>query len=96
MFNHIIVDNRRVRRKRKLIIDEQKSITSEQMKIQMSDTSAIVMPLDLAPPTKKLMYWKETGGVDKLCGMTARRMYAAPLIKVQMYYVLQYPSFYYL
>ena len=48
----------------------------------MSDTSAIVMPLDLAPPTKKLMYWKETGGVDKLCGMTARRMYSAPLIKV--------------
>lgn len=57
---------RKVRKKRKLVIDEQKAIASETMKLQLSDTSDIVTTLDLAPPTKKLMHWKETGGVEKL------------------------------
>ncbi|KAK3578414.1 hypothetical protein CHS0354_035615 [Potamilus streckersoni] len=54
------------KRKRKLVVDEQKGIQSETMKLQLSDTSDIVTTLDLAPPTKKLMLWKETGGVEKL------------------------------
>ncbi|KAK7092150.1 hypothetical protein V1264_009746 [Littorina saxatilis] len=54
------------KRKRKLIVDEQKGIPSETMKLQLSDTTDIVTTLDLAPPTKKLMHWKETGGVEKL------------------------------
>ncbi|XP_050412571.1 double-strand-break repair protein rad21 homolog isoform X1 [Patella vulgata] len=54
------------KRKRKLIVDEQKGIPSETMKLQLSVTSDIVTTLDLAPPTKKLMHWKETGGVEKL------------------------------
>jgi hypothetical protein len=36
------------------------------MKAQLSDTSDIVATLDLAPPTKRLMQFKETGGVEKL------------------------------
>lgn len=36
------------------------------MKTQMQDTSEIVTQLDLAPPTKRLMRMKETGGLDKL------------------------------
>ncbi|XP_028966864.1 double-strand-break repair protein rad21-like protein 1 [Galendromus occidentalis] len=58
-------------RKRKLIIDEVKNISGEEMKAQLSDTSDIVTTLDLAPPTKRLMHWKETGGVDKLLSLPA-------------------------
>jgi cohesin complex subunit SCC1 len=42
------------------------------MKLQLSDTSDIISTLDLAPPTKKLMHWKETGGVEKLFSLPAR------------------------
>lgn len=42
------------------------------MKNQLSDTSDIVTTLDLAPPTKRLMHWKETGGVEKLFALPAR------------------------
>lgn len=60
------------KRKRKLIVDEQKGIPSETMKLQLSDTTDIVTTLDLAPPTKKLMHWKETGGVEKLFALPGR------------------------
>jgi cohesin complex subunit SCC1 len=63
---------RKAKRKRKLIVDEQKGIPSETMKLQLSDTSEIVTTLDLAPPTKKLMHWKETGGVEKLFALPGR------------------------
>merc|ERR1712013_92952 len=52
----------RTKRKRKLIVDEVKAISGEEMKGQLSDTGDIVTTLDLAPPTKRLMHWKETGG----------------------------------
>jgi len=47
-------------------VDEIKAIAGEEMKAQLSDTSDIVATLDLAPPTKRLMQFKETGGVEKL------------------------------
>lgn len=47
-------------------MDEIKAIAGEEMKAQLSDTSDIVATLDLAPPTKRLMQFKETGGVEKL------------------------------
>ncbi|XP_035224578.1 double-strand-break repair protein rad21 homolog isoform X1 [Stegodyphus dumicola] len=56
----------KAKRKRKLIVDEVKNISGEEMKSQLSDTTDIVTTLDLAPPTKRLMHWKETGGVEKL------------------------------
>ena len=65
---------RRTKRKRKLVIDEQKGIPSETMKMQLSDTSEIIATLDLAPPTKKLMHWKETGGVEKLFALPGRSL----------------------
>jgi len=43
--------------KRKLIVDEVKAISGE---AQLSDIIDIVTTLDLAPPTKRLMHWKET------------------------------------
>lgn len=43
-----------------------KAITGEEMKAQLTDFSDTMATLDLAPPTKKLMRLKETGGVDRL------------------------------
>jgi len=71
-----------VRKKRRLVIDELKSIASETMKMQLSDTSEIVSTLDLAPPTKKLMHWKETGGVEKLFAFPGRQIVSKKLSRV--------------
>lgn len=71
-----------MRKKRRLVIDELKSIASETMKLQLSDTSEIISTLDLAPPTKKLMHWKETGGVEKLFAFTGRQIVSRKLSRV--------------
>ncbi|EDV33970.1 uncharacterized protein Dana_GF20565 [Drosophila ananassae] len=70
----------RAKRKRKLIIDEVKNISGEEMKAQLADTSDILTTLDLAPPTKRLMYWKETGGVEKLFSLPSRSIPARSLV----------------
>ena len=67
--------------KRKLIVDEVKAISGEEMKAQLSDTTDIVTTLDLAPPTKRLMHWKETGGVEKLFALPGRTLNSRPLFK---------------
>ncbi|KAK6031392.1 Rad21 / Rec8 like protein [Ostertagia ostertagi] len=56
----------RRRRRRRLIIDEQKNISGEEMKSNMADYSDTLQPLDLAPPTRRLMRLKESGTVEKL------------------------------
>ena len=66
----------RRQRKRKLVVDDIKAITGEGMKAQLSDSSDIVTTLDIAPPTKRLMHWKETGGVDELFTLPGRRLFA--------------------
>ncbi|XP_011306695.1 double-strand-break repair protein rad21 homolog [Fopius arisanus] len=71
----------KAKRKRKLIVDEVKNISGEEMKAQLSDTSDIVTTLDLAPPTKRLMHWKETGGVEKLFALPGRSIPARVLFK---------------
>ena len=76
---------RKAKRKRKLVIDDQKGIASETMKLQLSDTGDIVTTLDLAPPTKKLMHWKETGGVEKLFALSGRPMISKRITKVSVY-----------
>lgn len=72
----------KTKRKRKLIVDEVKNISGEEMKAQLSDTSDIVITLDLAPPTKRLMHWKESGGVEKLFALSGRPIPARVLFKV--------------
>lgn len=71
----------KAKRKRKLIVDEVKNISGEEMKNQLANTSDIVTTLDLAPPTKRLMSWKETGGVEKLFGLPAREIPARCLFQ---------------
>ncbi|XP_026688757.1 double-strand-break repair protein rad21 homolog [Diaphorina citri] len=72
----------KTKRKRKLIVDEVKNISGEEMKAQLSDTSDIVITLDLAPPTKRLMHWKESGGVEKLFALPGRPIPARALFKM--------------
>ncbi len=55
-----------MKRRRKLIVDEQKAISGEDMKAQLASAGDTTSALDLAPPTKKLMCWKETGTSDKM------------------------------
>uniref|UniRef100_F1KXI4 Double-strand-break repair protein rad21 n=1 Tax=Ascaris suum TaxID=6253 RepID=F1KXI4_ASCSU len=71
------------KRKRRLIIDEQKNISGDEMKANMADYRDTLQPLDLAPPTKKLMRLKESGNVERLFnnpGCASLR--AAPLLKL--------------
>lgn len=79
----------KAKRKRKLIVDEVKNISGEEMKAQLSDTSDIITTLDLAPPTKRLMHWKETGGVEKLFALPGRPIPARVLFKVIIFYVIR-------
>lgn len=51
------------------------------MKNQLANTSDIVTTLDLAPPTKRLMFWKETGGVEKLFALPSRELPNTTLFK---------------
>jgi len=71
----------RRQRKRKLIVDDIKAITGEGMKAQLSDSQDIVTTLDIAPPTKRLMHWKETGGVEELFSLPGRKLRAVMLNK---------------
>lgn len=78
-----IVKETKAKRKRKLIVDSVKELDSKTIRAQLSDYSDIVTTLDLAPPTKKLMMWKETGGVEKLFSLPAQPLWNARLLKVR-------------
>lgn len=77
-----LVKETKAKRKRKLIVDSVKELDSKTIRAQLSDYSDIVTTLDLAPPTKKLMMWKETGGVEKLFSLPAQPLWNARLLKV--------------
>ncbi len=84
----------RHKRKRKLIVDEVKNISGEEMKSQLSDTTDIVTTLDLAPPTRRLMHWKETGGVEKLFALPGRPIPARSLFRVTKGFIFKLFGFY--
>ncbi|XP_052371424.1 double-strand-break repair protein rad21 homolog A-like, partial [Oncorhynchus keta] len=79
----ITVKETKAKRKRKLIVDNLKELDSKSIRAQLSDYSDIVTTLDLAPPTKKLMMWKETGGVEKLFSLPAQPLWNGKLLKVR-------------
>ncbi|XP_036395040.1 double-strand-break repair protein rad21 homolog A-like [Megalops cyprinoides] len=78
----ITVKETKAKRKRKLIVDSVKELDSKTIRAQLSDYSDIVTTLDLAPPTKKLMMWKETGGVEKLFTLPAQPLWNTRLLKM--------------
>ncbi|XP_064160413.1 double-strand-break repair protein rad21-like protein 1 isoform X2 [Anguilla rostrata] len=59
-------DRKRVKRKRTLLVDRVKELSNEEIRDQLTDTSDLLCPMDMAPPTRKLMEWKEMGSVHKL------------------------------
>lgn len=79
-----LVKETKAKRKRKLIVDSLKELDSKTIRAQLSDYSDIVTTLDLAPPTKKLMMWKETGGVEKLFSLPAQPLWNSRLLKVRL------------
>uniref|UniRef100_A0A8C7FXT2 RAD21 cohesin complex component b n=1 Tax=Oncorhynchus kisutch TaxID=8019 RepID=A0A8C7FXT2_ONCKI len=78
----ITVKETKAKRKRKLIVDNLKELDSKTIRAQLSDYSDIVTTLDLAPPTKKLMMWKETGGVEKLFSLPAQPLWNSRVLKM--------------
>jgi cohesin complex subunit SCC1 len=52
------------------------------MKAQLSDTTDIVGVLELAPPTRRLMHLKETGGIEKLFSFSATSIFSKTLQQV--------------
>ncbi|XP_054580228.1 double-strand-break repair protein rad21-like protein 1 isoform X2 [Eptesicus fuscus] len=57
---------KRKNKKRKLLIDPVKEISSITMHKQLTFFADTLMVLELAPPTQRLMMWKTRGGVDTL------------------------------
>ncbi|KAM8776503.1 double-strand-break repair protein rad21-like protein 1 [Rhynchonycteris naso] len=53
-------------KKRKLLIDPVKEISSKIMHRQLTSFADTLMVLELAPPTQRLMMWKKKGQVDTL------------------------------
>lgn len=56
----------RPKKKRRLIVDEQKNISGDEMKANMANYRDTLQPLDLAPPTRRLMRLREMSSAEKL------------------------------
>ncbi|XP_006274319.2 double-strand-break repair protein rad21-like protein 1 isoform X1 [Alligator mississippiensis] len=67
------------KRKRKLLVDVVKELSSKTIQKQLSNYTDTETVLDLAPPTKRLMKWKKSGGVHKLLSRATE-----PLINVEL------------
>ncbi|KAK3738843.1 hypothetical protein QZH41_015053 [Actinostola sp. cb2023] len=77
----IVQKGRRSRRKRKLIVDEDKILSTDAIKSQLSDTADIVKHAMLAPPTKRRMKLKTKSMVDQLFSVPGLDLLASPLIE---------------
>ncbi|XP_039353215.1 double-strand-break repair protein rad21-like protein 1 [Mauremys reevesii] len=75
----VVIGRRIFKRKRKLLVDVVKELSSSTIYKQLSNCTDILTMLDLAPPTRKLMMWKKSGGVDKLLSRTTQ-----PLINAEL------------
>ncbi|XP_031421425.1 double-strand-break repair protein rad21-like protein 1 [Clupea harengus] len=62
-------------KKRRLMVDARKELTNEEMRRMLQEADDLIGVLDLAPPTRQLMEWKTTGGVEWLF-----RHYCAPAV----------------
>ncbi|KAG3262998.1 RAD21 cohesin complex component like 1 [Ictidomys tridecemlineatus] len=73
------ITEKRKSKKRKLLIDPVKEISSKTMHKQLTFFSDTLMVLELAPPTQRLMMWKKRGGVDTLLSTAAQDLTHAEL-----------------
>ncbi|XP_026508671.1 double-strand-break repair protein rad21-like protein 1 [Terrapene carolina triunguis] len=75
----VVIGRRSFKRKRKLLVDVVKELSSSTIYKQLSNCMDTLTMLNLAPPTRKLMMWKKSGGVDKLLSRTTQ-----PLINAEL------------
>ena len=69
------------RRKRKLIVDEDKILATDVIKTQLADTSDIVKPATLAPPTKQRMKHKHSSRVESLFSQPSIELFATSILE---------------
>ena len=69
--------------KRRVIVDSVKELDSKAIRAQLSHYSDLITTLHMAPPTKKKMMWKETGGVKELFSLPAQPLWNPKLLKVR-------------
>ncbi|XP_051658869.1 double-strand-break repair protein rad21-like protein 1 isoform X3 [Manacus candei] len=77
-----VTPRKKTKRKRKLLVDVQKELSCSAIYNQLTNCTDILATLDLAPPTKKTMMWKEWGGVDKLLSHSTQPVVHADLQKL--------------
>ncbi|KFO77511.1 Double-strand-break repair protein rad21-like 1, partial [Cuculus canorus] len=77
-----ITQRKKNKRKRKLLVDVEKELSCSTIYKQLNNCTDILATLDLAPPTKKTMMWKEWGGVDNLLSHAAQVVVHTELQKV--------------
>lgn len=77
----VVQKEKRSRRKRKLIVDDEKLLATEAIKSQLSDTSDIVRSATLAPPTKCRMKLKISSTVEKLFALPGTEFFALPVVE---------------
>lgn len=76
----VVQKKKRSRRKRKLVVDEEKILATEAIKSQLSDTADIVKPATLAPPTKCRMKLKISSTVEKLFALPGTEVLASSVV----------------
>ncbi|XP_032931188.1 double-strand-break repair protein rad21-like protein 1 isoform X4 [Catharus ustulatus] len=77
-----VTQRNKKQRKRKLLVDAEKELSCQTIHKQLTNSTDLLATLDLAPPTKKTMMWKEWGGVDKLLFYPAQPMIHTQLQKL--------------
>ncbi|NXG59721.1 RD21L protein, partial [Hemiprocne comata] len=74
-----VTQRKKKKRKRKLLVDVEKELSCKAIYNQLNNCTDILAMLDLAPPTKKTMMWKKSGGVDQLLSRAAQ-----PVVHVKL------------
>ncbi|KAJ1122887.1 hypothetical protein NDU88_001360 [Pleurodeles waltl] len=80
------IGKKKNKRKRKLLVDTVKELSSNTMKKQLTDFHDTITCVDIAPPTRKLMIWKEIGGVESLLSRPSESLIHAKLQRVKHFY----------
>ncbi|XP_005499605.2 double-strand-break repair protein rad21-like protein 1 [Columba livia] len=77
-----VTQRKKNKRKRKLLVDVDKELSCSTIYKQLNNCTDILTTLDLAPPTKKTMMWKKSGGVENLLSHAAQPVVHAELQKL--------------
>ena len=76
------VEEKRSKRKRRLVVDNDKEFTGKQIKSQFEDFKDLLQPKCFPPPTKKAMMWKELAACEQLYSNPATPTLATEFIRM--------------